>query len=135
MNRLDGNSGLLGVSGKYCVLSADGEKTFPERTALSFDFENGRFNFGLPFTDSSWRRTGELIVEDSQITAVSDRDKAVAEGDQLKLVGKYTWVFKLDDEGRLRFVPDGSDVFDVYGTQLDAQSVLVRTGDLDKPLD
>ena len=119
------------VSGKYCVLGADGERTFPERTALSFDFENGSFNFGLPFTDSSWRRVGELTVEGNRITAVSNRQKAVMEGDQMKIEGYYTWIFELEADGRLRFVEEGSDTFDVYGTQLNKDSILVRIGDQD----
>ena len=119
------------VSGKYCVLGADGERTFPEWTALSFDFENGSFKFGKPFTDSSWLRVGELAVEGNRITAVSNRQKAIMEGDQMKIEGYYTWIFELEADGRLRFIEEGSDTFDVYGTQLNKDSILVRIGDPD----
>lgn len=124
----------LPASGKYCVLGVDGKQTYPEYTALQFDFENKRFDFGVPFTDSSWVRAGTLNVEGNRITAVSNTHKSVPDGDGIKITGNYTWIFEFTNNGRLRFVPDGSDVFDVYGTQLNADSVLVFVGELDRTL-
>ena len=122
------------VSGKYCVLGVYG-RTYPAYTALNFDFENNKFNFGLPTLDSSWIRRGELKVEGSRITAVCNRQKSDFVGDKLVLLGSFTWIFELEPDGSLRFIPEGSDEFQVYGTHLDADSVLLRVGDLDKPLD
>ena len=119
------------VSGKFCVLGVDGEKTYPERTALNFDFENGKFDFGQPTSDSSWIRRGGLTVEGSRITAVCDRQKTAFEDGELKMLGNYTWIFELEADGRLRFIEEGSDTFDVYGTQLNKDSILVRIGDPD----
>lgn len=118
------------VSGKYCVLGADGETTYPENTALKFDFENMEFNFGSPTTSSSWLRRGTLSVENGRITAVCNMQKYRIEGDDYIPDGYYTWVFEITGEGRLRFVPEESDDFETYGTLLDTGSILVRVGDL-----
>ncbi len=137
-HREDGVQGGVGhaepISGKYCVLGVYG-RSYPDYTALRFDFENKKFNFGLPTLDSSWIRRGELKVEGSRITAVCNRQKSDFVGDKLVLLGSFTWIFELEPDGSLRFIPEGSDEFQVYGTHLDADSVLLRVGDLDKPLD
>ena len=122
------------VSGKYCVLGVDGKTTYPEWTALKFDFENNRFDFGRPHLDSSWTRKGEFTVEGSRITAVNDAGITYTEGDQMK-TRECIWLFELAPDGSLRFITEGSEVFEVYGTQLNEESVIVRTGDLDKSLE
>ena len=123
------------VSGIYCVLGVDGERTYPEWTALKFDFENGKFNFGTPVVTEDWIRKGELTVEGNRITAVSNKQKSVFEDGQLKILGNITWVFEFQLDGTIRYIPEGSDEYTIYGTELNAESVLVRTGDLDKPLE
>lgn len=123
------------VSGIYCVLGVDGERTYPEWTALKFDFENGKFNFGIPVVTNDWIRKGELTVEGNRITAVSNKQKSVFEDGQLKILGNITWVFEFQPDGTIRYIPEGSDEYTIYGTELNAESVLVRTGDLDKPLE
>ena len=124
------------VSGKYCVLGVDGERTYPERTALKFDFDTMGFNFGFPGATNAWIRVGTLEVEGSRVTAVcTSKHKTEFVGDELKTVGDYVWIFEFEDDGNVRFIPEGSDVFEVYGTQLSAESVLVRIGDLDEPLE
>lgn len=123
-------------SGKYCVLGVDGERTYPEYTALKFDFDTMGFDFGFAHTLDSWNRVGTLAVDGSRITAVcTSKHKTEFVGDELKQVGDYVWVFELQDDGTLRFLPDESDVYEVYGTQLTAESVLVRVGGLDGPLE
>ena len=123
------------LSGQYCVQGFDGKRTYPDWTALNFDFENAAFDFGLPTTDSSWIRRGNLTVEGRRITAVCNRQKTAIEDGKLIELGAFTWVFEQNDDGTLRFLPELSDEFDVYGTKLSADSVLVRTGDLDKPIE
>lgn len=118
------------VSGKYCVIGVDGETTYPEYTALKFDFESMEFNFGQPNTPSSWIRKGALSVDNGRITAVCYKQKYRLEGDDLIPDGYYTWVFEIIGEGRLRFLPEDSDEFETYGTFLDAGSILTRIGDL-----
>ena len=122
------------VSGKYCVLGVYG-RTYPEYTALKFDFENNRFNFGFPTLNSSWDRKGELMVESSRITAVSDAPKSYSVENEQIVYTYYIWIFELEPDGSLRFIPEGSDTFELYGTQLNADSVLLRVGELDKPLE
>lgn len=114
------------ITGKYCVLGVDGERTYPDYTALKFDFEQASFNFGLPTSTSSWIRRGTLTVEDGVITAVSSSVK-YARGEDGEPVpdGYYTWVFEIVGQGRLRFIEEKSDVFETYGTTLDSESILV----------
>ena len=123
------------VSGEYRVLGVDGERTFPEWTALKFDFENEKFNFGAPVVTNDWIREGDLTVEGNRVTAVSNKPKSVMEGDQLKILGYITWVFEFQDDGTIRFIPEDSDEYTIYGTELNAESVLVRVADLAKPIE
>jgi|GEM_PF-2813765 len=123
------------VSGKYCVLGVDGERTYPERTALKFDFENMKFDFGRPNEDSWWTRRGDLYVYDKLVMAVDITHKTIWLGGETKELGNWTWFFELKDDGTMRFLPNGSDYYEIYGTNLTADSVLVKVGDLDSPIE
>ena len=123
------------VSGKYCVMGVDGERTYPESTAQRFDFENGRFRFQNPGEFNGWMTRGTLTVEGSRVTCVSNDQKVDWTKDPIEFLGNYTWIFELDPDGNLHFISEGSDTFHVYGTDLNDSNFLVRVGDLDKPLD
>ena len=75
-------------------------------------------------------------MEGSRITVVADLPKYDMTKDPPEPIGNYIWIFEVKEDGTLRFVPEGSDEFKVdHGTfPLNENSVLVRTGDLKKPI-
>lgn len=120
-------------SGKYCLINGNGH-TYPEQSALKFDFENGLFDFGLESDYSSLRRIGKLRIDGDRITARTRTAKYEDETDRTVITGYVSWQFERMADGSLQFLPADSDPLIAHGMPLGAGSVLVRVGELDEPI-